>query len=515
LLLVFLAGAAGAALGLLRLRAGLRFDSFSVGEIPVERVQPKEREPRVHFLLLHGYGANRRHLLTLAEVLAAAGGDVFVMDLPGHGDNPEPISPRPPGGIRADIRTPRETRAALAVARHLEENFGVRPERLVVLGHSRGGGPALDVAMQRNTAAAVSLAGMERRVAPGQPRHPLFITARLEIPRLREAADRMHARALRGKPSGQAGAAPAARLEFLATHASLPFNSSVQRAIVNWTNRAVPGASLRLPPRFEAWLLGLTLAGVFFLVAAFAPLAGLVGWGLAPEPYGEVAAETRFTLWSPLHLFGYGLLAGGAAVSALHLLKLFGWPHPLGFLRLDAGGYLASVMLLSTVWLLPLLLRPPWVRSGKETAAKIGIALALGVYVIVVGGGFVTWQLFDLWPTWARVGRMLLLAPILLPYALGEELLGRTYAKAPRNPRPLDAFLAWRLALLAAVAYAAVVLASGEGILVVLALPLLLLSLLEYFFGAALYRALWSAYAGAVLKMILLAWFIAAFFPLQ
>lgn len=405
--------------------------------------------------------------------------------------------------------------AALAVARYLEKEFKVTPDRLVVVGHSLGGGVALEVARAVNAAAVVSLAGLERRVAPGEPRNPLFITAKIEIPDLRRAADRMHAHALRAEPSGQAGAGRAARLEFLATHSSLPLHSAVQRAIVNWTNRAVPGAGLSLPPGFNAWLLGLEAATLFFLAALFVPLAGLAGWVLNPEPMGEVAPETRFTPWSPVHIFGYALLAGGAGVSALHLLKFFGWPYPLGFLRLDGASYLASLLLLSTIWLLPALLHLPWVRDQREAAAKAGLAAALAAYLIVVAGGFSTWQLFDLWPTWARLGKMLLLAPLLFLYALGEELLGRSYAKGPRAPSAFDAFLAWRLALFGAIVYGALFLGTGEAALVVMGIPLLLLSLLEYFFAAALYRSLWSAYAGAVLKTLLLAWILATLFPLQ
>jgi len=506
LFLVFVAGAAGSVWGLAHLRGRLAFESFRVEEIPVERVRPEGREPRIHFLLLHGYGANRRHLLHLAEVLAAAGGDVFLMDLPGRGDHSGRVTPRPPGGFTAIMRTPREAGAALAVARHLEKQFGIRPERLVVVGHSLGGGVALDVARQVKAAAVVSLAGLERRVAPGDPPNPLFITARLEIPDLRRAADRMHARAQGGR---------VARLEFLATHSSLPFHPSVQRTIVNWASRAVPGAGLSLPPRFNEWLLALEAAGLFFLAGLFLLLTGLAGWALQPEPLGEVAPETRFTSWSPLHLFGYGLLAGGAGVSALHLLRFFAVPYPLAFLRLDGGGYLASLLLLSTLWLLPALRQRPWVRSRREVAAKTGAAVLLAVYVIFAGGGFVTWQLFDLWPTFGRFGKMLVLVPILLPFALGEELLGRTYAKAPRSPSAFDAFLAWRLALFAGIVYGALVLGSGEQMLVVMAIPLLGLSLLEYFFAAALYRTLWSAYAGAVLKTLLLAWILATLFPLQ
>jgi hypothetical protein len=289
----------------------------------------------------------------------------------------------------------------------------------------------------------------------------------------------------------------------------------VQRAIVNWTNRAVPGAALNLRREFNLWLLGLGLAGVFFLAALFVPLAGLAGWALNPEPLGEVVPETRFTPWSPLHIFGYALLAAGAGVSALHLLKFFGVPYPLGFLRLEGGSYLASLLLLSTVWLVPALRPRPWARDPWEVAAKMRAAALLAVYVIVAGGGFVTWQLFDLWPTLARFGKTPLLIPLLFLYALGEESLGRSYARAARSPSAFDAILAWRLALFAGIVYATLFLGSGQPMLVVLGIPLLGLSLVEYFFAAALYRALWSAYAGALLKALLLAWFIAAFFPLQ
>ena len=47
------------------------------------------------------------------------------------------------------------------------------------------------------------------------------------------------------------------------------------------------------------------------------------------------------------------------------------------------------------------------------------------------------------------------------------------------------------------------------------ALPLLLLSFVEYYFAETLYRALHSTYASAVLKTLLIAWFFVAFFPLR
>lgn len=510
LLVLFLAGATASLLELGRLRQPLVFETFHVGDtapIPVDRVRLAGRDSYpVHFLLLHGHSANRRMLLQPAEVLAAAGADVYVPDLPGRGDHTGRVSPLPPTGLKADIPTPRETQAALAVLRHLQGRLGVRPERLVVMGHSLGGGVALDVARRVSPAATVSLAGLERPVEPDRPRNLLLITARLEIPALRRAADRMYERVSAGTVAG--------RREFVATHASLPLHPPVQRAIVQWTNQTVPGTGLVIPPLLSERLLGLELSTLFCLAGLFVPLAGLAGWALAHGPWGEVVPETRFSFWSPLHLAGYALLAGAVTVSGLRLLAWHGWRHPLSFLRLEGGDYLASVLLLAAVWLLPVFLRRPWVRSPAETAAGVCVAVALGAYVVFAGGWFANWQLFDLWPTPGRFLKMLLLALVLLPYTSGEELLTRTFAKQ-HGSSPLSALLVWRLGLFAAVAGGAWLLGTGQAMLVLLGLPFLLLSLLEYFFSTALYRALGSAYASGVLKAILLNWFIATAFPLR
>lgn len=530
LLVILLAGAFLSWWGLSRLRAPLEFETLravpvgrqvEAGEaepIPVDRVRLRER-PRypVHFLLLHGYAANRRQLRQLAEVLATAGAEVYVPDLPGRGDHPGRATPRAPGslpapacrqaeqaGFNARMETPRETRAALDVAHHLQRAYGVARDRLVVVGHSMGGGVALEVGQRLLPAATISLSGLERSVAPGRPPHPLFITARLDLPPLRRAADRMHERA--GNAAG--------REEFLITHSWLPFHSGAQQAIVDWANRAVPEARLSVPPLLNEKLLALDLAGLFFLVALFAPLASLAGWALRPEPFGEIVPETRLSTWSPLHLLGYALVVGLTVVTVIHLLKLAGWSHPLSFLHLE-GGYLPSLLLLSTAGLLPALWRQPWVRNWRETGLKVSVALALAAYVVVAGGGFVTWQLYDLWPTPARLAKLLLLVPLLFPYALGEELLVRTFSKRHRGGTALSAFLLWRLALLASILFGVLVFTSGQGMLVVLAVPLLLLSVVEYYFAQALYRSVASAYANAVLKAVLLAWIFATVFPLQ
>jgi len=505
LLLAFLVGAAASIAGLMWLRQPLEIEGFDANSTPVGRVRLRDARPTApQFLLLPGYAANRRQLLHLAEVLAAAGGEAHVIDLPGRGDSDAPASPLPPEGVRTDMSTPNETRAVLAALERLENEKGVNRDRLVILGHSLGGGVALDVARRVLPAATISLAGLERPVQPGRPRNLLLITARLEISPLRDAADTMHARA--GRSS--------ARREFFATHSTLPYSSAVQQAIVDWTNRSVPGARLALPPWLNEKLLALELAAAFFLVALFFPLAGLVGWWLSYEPLGEIVSESRFSSWSPAHLGGYALLAGLASVSALSLLKWLEWGVPLRFLRLFDGDYLASLMLFSSLWLLPALRPRPWVRDSRELRTNLAVATLLAAYVIVAAGGFVSWQIFDLWPTPARWLRFLPLLPLLFPFALGEELLRRTFSKH-RDHSPLTAFVLWRLALLASVAYGSLLLRSGQEMIVLHSLPLFLLSLVEYYFAETFHRALGSPYSCAALKTLLLAWFIAAFFPLR
>lgn len=426
LVLVLAAGAAVSWYALWQLRAPLLLETFAVEDkppIPVERVRLRDRQDYpAHFLLLPGYIANRRQLLPLAEVLAAAGGDVFVVDLPGRGDHTGGVSPPEPEGPRAGMPTPREMAAALVVARALERRFSVTPDRLVVVGHSMGGGAALDLARRLSPGATISVSGLERPVGPGQPPNLLLITARFDFPPLRQAADRMYRRAGRA----------AQRREFLATHSDLPYHSSVQRAIIDWTNRTLPGTSLRVPRHFNTSLLVLAAMTLLFLGALFFPLSALAGWALANEPLGEIQPETPLSSWQPLALGAYALLASGAAVSVLALLRWRDWPLPLGFLGLADGDYLASILLLLTLWLLPALRHQPWVRSWPETRLKVAAALALALYVILVCGGFLTWQLFDLYPIHPRLLRMLPLFLLFLPYALGEELLVRAYAKSAR-----------------------------------------------------------------------------------
>lgn len=511
-LLVFLTAAGACWLGLAGLRGRFVIERFAAGDnppVPVERIRLKDRASYpAHFLLLHGYVANRRHLFHLAEVLASAGGDVYVADLPGRGDHAGPASPLGPDGPTAQLPTPHETEAALTVARELEESYSVQPAKLVVVGHSMGGGVALEVGSRIGPAAVVSLAGLERPVAPGPPGNLLLITATLEIPPLREAADRMYTRSREG--------GTAERQEFPGTHSSLPFLSSVQRAVVSWTNRALPEAQLQIPAWLNLLLLGLEAATLLLLTALFVPLAQVGAWALAldRDPLSEVVPETRASLWSFGRLAGYGVLAGASAASLLGLLAWLGWTRPLSFVGLEQGNYLVAFLLLVTAPLLRVFRWRPWVRSWNATLTRVGLALLLAAYLVGAGGSFMSWQLFDIWPTWGRLARFPVLLVLLFPYVLGEEILLRTFARRGDSGAHFRAFLLWRVVLLGTIVYAAKAFPGPAGLLVLLIVPLLVLSLILYFLSDVLYRVSGSPYAVAAFNLVLLAWFVATVFPL-
>jgi len=506
---VLLAGAAAALAGLLHFRQPLQSETFFVEAdppVPVERVRLASRNSfPVHFLLLHGYVANRRQLLHLAQVLAASGGDVYVMDLPGRGDHRGRASPLPEDGPMAQLPTPLESEAALTVVHHLERRLGITRERLVLIGHSTGGGVAVDVARRLLPAATVLLSSLERPVAPGLPPNLLIITARFDFPPLLRAAERMFE---------QAGSDSAGRREFLAWHSSLPYHDAVQQAILEWTTRALPGAALRIPPYLNLWLLGLEWAAVLLLASLVWPLGRLAAWALAQEPLGEVVPESRLALWMPPQLAGFAFACGGVVVAALALLRWQKWPLPLDFLRLGEGGYLATVFFLSIFGVLWVHRQLPWVRSPRESAARTAAALALALYVVAACGGFITWQIFDVWPSPGRLARLPVLLLLFLPYAFGEELLVRAYSP-PAADRELSGLLLWRAPLLAAIAAGAFFLGTGADLLAVMTLPLVALTVAEHYFASALRSSLESAYGVAVFRAVFLAWLFAAAFPLR
>ncbi|HLU57761.1 MAG TPA: alpha/beta fold hydrolase [Pseudonocardia sp.] len=114
-------------------------------------------------LVAPGNGGSRVLRVPLVRALAAEGFDVLLVDYRGYGGNPGSPSEE---GLAADVA---------AAYRHLVEDRGVPPERIVLFGESLGGAPLTRLATERPVGALVlrspftSLADVGARAYPFLP----------------------------------------------------------------------------------------------------------------------------------------------------------------------------------------------------------------------------------------------------------------------------------------------------------------------------------------------------------
>jgi hypothetical protein len=249
--------------------------------------------------------------------------------------------------------------------------------------------------------------------------------------------------------------------------------------------------------RLAGALMG--LVGLMLLFPACASLATMF-----PEPVPPDLPGAR-----PSRL----LALAEAAASALATVLLLAIIVPLRFVHLYQGDYLASLMLLTGAMLL--ILNWKYAKGNLSTkAAEILPAIALGIAAILATGGWLNWQLADLWLNAPRWLRFLELLPVAWIFCFAEEVLLGPLGNGKRRAQRFGIFLAIRLELWLACVLAYYALASGEPLILILAVSLAAFSVLQRFATDAVLRRTGSATAAAAFGAILAAWFIAAVFPL-
>jgi hypothetical protein len=242
--------------------------------------------------------------------------------------------------------------------------------------------------------------------------------------------------------------------------------------------------------------LGLIALG--FLYYAAIPFAQ-IGAANAEEP-----AESLPANWL--------LLAEQAVAALLAVLVLALWA-PLRFLHLYNGDYLASLLLLSSVFLLALNWRQVRFHSSARMASVIAAAmLAFAIFLSL--GAWLNWQTGDLW---MNTHRWLRFAGLLLPmfvFCFSEELLFGPVGIRGKRWLRLLVMLATRLELWLAYLLAYYQLNNGQVLLGVLLPTLAVFSLLQRLACDELRKHTRSPMAAATFGAILASWFIAAIFPL-
>ena len=465
---------------------------------PVRILEPVQSAPAAGSLVVfHGLGANRLVMLPLGRQFAAAGFRVFLVDSPGHGVNPAPFS------------FASNEACARGVLARLERSGEITPRRTVLLGHSMGGGLVIRLADNFLSAGTIAVAGAPVVRPHRLPANLLLVAPQFDMPPILEQERELGAAAGATRDSAedfrQWRGFMLLRVPWQ-THTSPIFSPGATRAMVRWALNSV-GASASSAPQVDHRTLHgalLGLAGILMMFPAaldmFAKLAG------RQPPQNEFAdADVRIVLlaWPAAGIF--------AAI-------VVGFWMPLSRLHLFGGDYLGSFLLVAG---LPLamgfssrvLLRPH--RPGTAVAAAtVGLVAALAISSAV--GGWSNRNLAELWPIAARWACLPLLAAALLPACFAEECaLG---SPGPwfsgRGARRWLLFMGLRGILWSAMLAAFWFGASAALLPVIFAGPLGGVSLGARIGADLVRRRTGSATGAAVFDAILMAWFVAAVFPL-
>ncbi len=480
--------------------------------MPVGILTPEVRGDAPSAVVFHGLGANAVVMRSLGQYLGEMGFRVYLLDLPGHGNNTDHFSFQ------------RSEECAARLISQLERDGEIRLDNTVLVGHSMGGALAIRMADYFPTAATVAISPAPMIHAAGMPSGAILIEAPRRMPVnllvLMGQFDFPYSRASAAELIQMGGGQRSQPEDFLqkraiklvtvpgATHTSLIFNVPRDSPIASWLNASVPTAAARRAVnsiRPELWstfgLLGLLL--MFPLAAS--SVARVFRLSSSPTDAAGISALRAILSW---------IAAGLIAVTTLKLIP------QLSFLPLMFGGYLAFLLLVAGILLLVFLWRPlARMKTSSSTPANwrgVFLGVLLGVAAMIVFGAWVTLQLSD---TWLNAPRWLCFFPAVLaclPYALAEEwVLGASGAgNRLANVRRYLLFGVLRLLLWLSILFALYVYSSGQILLSVLVFYMGIFSLLVRFGADAVRRRTNSVASAAVFTAILMAWFIASVFPI-
>jgi pimeloyl-ACP methyl ester carboxylesterase len=469
-------------LGSVRAGDGLRRTTTVVDGVPLTFVRPATGGgPYPGAVVVHGYAGSARLMQPFADTLARNGYVVVLPDLAGHG-----ASTRPLADPLSDVD--------LAV-RSVREQSDVDPDRIVLVGHSRGASAVTDYG-GRHPDIAATVALSLGTVPAVVPRNLFVLYGELEfflVEPTRQTLQRAGAgeASSTGRTYGSIADGSAVRAEVVpgVEHVGILYSPVTHERTLAWLDATVrPGTGVGpVHPLDRLWPAGLLLLG---LLVGFVPLAGLALRGVALRSPTAAASPTQTPPGVPsLVRVGPALpdLMRSALAVAGGLVAGFGVgavvPDPA--LGLAVGGYVALVVVAfglgalgvaAVIWSVsrgPAGPAPgPEPRSPRWIILRVAplVAYAAAMVVVPIQTGL-TWVR----PNEARL--VPLLALLVAAWALfgaAERLgLGRWYLHAAVLAAPLGllfvlvvvgapAFLVLVLPLLAAL------LAIGAGVAAVL-----------------------------------------------
>jgi pimeloyl-ACP methyl ester carboxylesterase len=456
-------------------------------------------------ILLHGLSADRRVMTYLGSDFAGHGFRTYLFDLAGHGDNTDPFT------------FPRAEQCAAVAIDALRESRAIDPQRTILLGHSMGGEIAVRLADDDPVAATIALSPAPMTLPERMPSNLLVIAGGLDLWPVKRQA-RALATVAGGDRTAPSDFAEQRAFELLilpyATHTTGLLDRGVAHRAEFWAMEALFPS---VPPKTLALNLDLAtyqtfgrgrrrLAGAILGLIGLAllfPLALAIASKLAGPPREDVSPARP----------SRGLAAAEGAAGALAAALILSLGVPLRFLDLYAGDYLASLLLIDGLFLLALnwkAVRESWSPRVRPIFAAALLAFA----VFLATGGWLNWQLAELWmnaPRWLRFAQIL---PVAYIFCFAEEIVLGPVENGKRRALRYFISLALRLELWLACLLAYYRLANGEVLILILFFALAGFSALERLATDALRRRAGSASGAALFGAILAAWFVAAIFPL-
>lgn len=295
---------------------------------PILALQPHGWENGPSAILVHGYSGSKEMMQAIARSLAQSRIAVYCPDLPGSGDSPE------------KYRREEMLGALSGFFKFLLAKGYIQPGKVALVGHSMGGGLVTQLAMNTDgIRATVVISSAPPLLQTMRPANFLALVGDRDLPGLRDSVSRMMLEATAGavsrsgQESGDVAGGTARRLLVVddANHLTILYNLQTIREIQEWLGRTFGLRSLPQPSQRMMWV-GVSYLGVFFL---FIPLASLMG--AVKQPRMALSFDQHAGWRNQLMCLVAGLLA---------LLFLRYW-SPLGFVRLEAGSYLASFFMLT------------------------------------------------------------------------------------------------------------------------------------------------------------------------
>ncbi|MEM1266479.1 MAG: alpha/beta fold hydrolase [Pseudomonadota bacterium] len=364
------------ALSLLQLegaRRGLAIERGFVGPAPATIYRPAE--PQGLVVVAHGFGGSRQMMQALSLTLARAGQTVVAFDFPGHGRNPEPLSPvvTEISGTTAQLVARTGAVIDAAVAR-----FGGGPVTLV--GHSMATDVIIRAAAPREIETVVAVSMYSEAVTPTHPARLLVISGAWEE-RLRRAGLQALAQVDPTLGEGETAAVGDVLRRTIAAprveHVGVLYHPSTLDETLAW---AVPDAVARpviLGPAILALLASIVAA--YWAAAPLLPAAGGAPAPLAWRRIGIAVLIPALPAFAAAHWIG-GPLLGAASYGRLTVFFAVWGGLQLWLLRrwgVSAGPVVPGAVISLLVWGLGVF-APALDRYGSAFAA-VGPRLPLAV----------------------------------------------------------------------------------------------------------------------------------------